>query len=334
MANYESITLEKGMYAVSGKTFTNVLEELDPSAQYKGTALEGLDAFERQLKRFNIKVSGAKSDAVEKFFSTSSSAALFPEYVKRAVLSGLGDSDILNQIVAAKTQVESLDYRSITSSREGNEPSVIAEGSSIPVTTVKTQENLVKLNKRGRMLVASYEAIRFQRLDLFTVTLRQIGNRIATAQLEDAVQVLISGDGNGNAAEQVALLGAGFTYQDLLNLWSRFDEHEMNTMLVDTTAMMQLLKLEEFKNPATGLNFQGTGKLSTPMGASLFKSNAVPAGRIIALDQRSALEMVSVGDIAIEYDKLIDRQLERASITSIYGFAKIFADASKVMTAV
>ena len=29
--------------------------------------------------------------------------------------------------------------------------------------------------KRGRMLVASYEAIRFQRLDLFTVTLKQIG---------------------------------------------------------------------------------------------------------------------------------------------------------------
>ena len=35
-------------------------------------------------------------------------------------------------------------------------------------TTVRTQSNLVKLHKRGRMLVASYEAIRFQRLDLFT----------------------------------------------------------------------------------------------------------------------------------------------------------------------
>ena len=34
----------------------------------------------------------------------------------------------------------------------------------------------------------------------------------------------------------------------------------------------------------------------------------------------------------VEYDKLIDRQLERAAITSISGFAKLFADASKVLT--
>ena len=37
---------------------------------------------------------------------------------------------------------------------------------------VKTQDSLVTLHKRGRMLVASYEAIRFQKLDLFSVTLR------------------------------------------------------------------------------------------------------------------------------------------------------------------
>ena len=29
--NYENLNLEKGMYRESGKTFTQVLEELDPS---------------------------------------------------------------------------------------------------------------------------------------------------------------------------------------------------------------------------------------------------------------------------------------------------------------
>ena len=33
----------------------------------------------------------------------------------------------------------------------------------------------------------------------------------------------------------------------------------------------------------------------------------------------------------MEYDKLIDRQLERAAITSISGFAKVFQPASKVL---
>lgn len=33
----------------------------------------------------------------------------------------------------------------------------------------------------------------------------------------------------------------------------------------------------------------------------------------------------------VEYDKLIDRQLERAAITTISGFAKIFQEASHVL---
>ena len=64
----------------------------------------------------------------------------------------------------------------------------------------RVQANLVKLRKRGRMLVASYEAVRYQKLDLFSVTLRQIGSHIAQMLLADAVDVLIHGDGNDNAA--------------------------------------------------------------------------------------------------------------------------------------
>lgn len=44
-----------------------------------------------------------------------------------------------------------------------------------------------------------------------------------------------------------------------------------------------------------------------------------------------ALELVRGTDVLVEYDKLIDRQLERAAITSISGFSKIFPEASKVL---
>ena len=66
--HYENLKLEKGMYGQGGRSFAQTLEALDPSESYKGTALEGLDAFQRQLKRFDIKVKGAGSDRVEKFF--------------------------------------------------------------------------------------------------------------------------------------------------------------------------------------------------------------------------------------------------------------------------
>ena len=60
------------------------------------------------------------------------------------------------------TQVEGLDYRSITTEAGGEEKKLktVEEGGQIPETTIKVQANLVKLRKRGRMLVASYEAVR------------------------------------------------------------------------------------------------------------------------------------------------------------------------------
>ena len=92
---YDTLKLEKGMYAESGRSFSQVLEQLDPSVQYRGTALEGMDAYQRQLKRFDIKVKGALSDVVEKFFHTTESAVLFPEFVSRAVRQGMEQENIL-----------------------------------------------------------------------------------------------------------------------------------------------------------------------------------------------------------------------------------------------
>ena len=337
---FENVKLEKGMYAESGKSFSKVLESLDPSENYRGTPLEGLDAFQRQLKRFDIHVKGAGSDMVEKFFHTSASSVLFPEFVSRVVRQGM-EQDILPEITATVTNFDGMDYRSIASvpSNEDKELKRVEEGAAIPTTSIRTQENLVKLHKRGRMLVASYEAIRFQRLDLFSVTLRQIGAYIARMHLEDAIDVLINGDGNNNAADSFAIgtepiggTSGTLSYDALLDFWAQFDPYTMNTLLVPNDVMLAMLKLDEFQNPLTGLNFQGTGTLSTPLGAKLLRTSAMPAGQIIGLDKNYALERICGSDVMVEYDKLIDRQIERAAITSISGFAKPYQEASKLLS--
>ena len=339
--HYENIHLEKGMYGRSGQSFAKTLEELDPSEHYRGTPLEGLDAFQRQLKRFDIKVKGAGSDMVEKFFHTTESSVLFPEFVSRVVRQGLEEGSILPDLVATVTHFDGMDYRSITSvpTEEDKKLRRVEEGAAIPETVIRTQENLVRLHKRGRMLVASYEAIRFQRLDLFSVTLRQIGAYIGRMHLADAVGVLTNGDGNGNAAvvykvgtSPISGSAGTLSYEAMVDFWSQFDPYTMNTLLVGSDMMLAMLKMQEFQNPLTGLNFQGTGTLTTPLGAKLLRSSVVPAGTLIGLDNRYALEQISSSDIMVEYDKLIDRQLERAAITSISGFAKLFQDASKVLT--
>ena len=72
--------------------------------------------------------------------------------------------------------------------------------------------------------------------------------------------------------------------------------------------------------------------LTSPLGATLLRTSAMPEGKLIGLDRNYALEMVCAGDVMVEYDKLIDRQLERAAITSTSGFAKLYTDAGKVLT--
>lgn len=327
---FENIRLEKGMYHESGKSFSQILESLDPSEKYKGTALEGTDAFQRQLKRFDIHVKGAGSDSVEKFFHTYESAVLFPEFIARVVRQGMEEGNILPQLVATVTNIDSMDYRSIYSVPTEDEKALadVMEGTVIPSTGIRTSEKLIRLHKRGRMLVASYEALRFQKLDLFSVMLRQIGAYIQTMHLTDAVGALC--DNVTTFATGTSPIGGTtgeLSYDALVDFWAQFHPYEMNTILAPTSLMTAMMKLPELSNPLTGLNFQGTGKFAAPLGATLLRSDALPMRFLLALDRRYALEMVKAGDVTVEYDKLIDRQLERAAITSICGFGVIMNDA-------
>ncbi|MBE6977675.1 MAG: phage major capsid protein [Ruminococcaceae bacterium] len=338
--SFDNLKLEKGMYRQEGMNFTQVLESLDPSENYRGTALEGTDAFQRQLKRFGIRAKGAGSSPVEKFFRTTDSAVLFPEYIARTVRQGMEEHDILPAITATTTVIDSLDYRSVYSEAtdDDKELKYVMEGAAIPETQIKTKSNLVRLNKRGRMLVASYEAVRFQKLDLFGVMLRQIGAHIQKMQLNDAIDVLINGDGNDNlckiysvGSQPISGTAGTLTYDQLLEFWGQFDPYTMNTMLCSTGTVTKLLKLPELQNPAAGLNFQGTGAMGTPLGAKVHRVAGLEDNVILGLDNRYALEQIRCGDVMVEYDKLIDRQLERAAITSICGYGKICADASAML---
>ena len=334
MASYETVKLEKGMYGTPGRTFTQVLESLDPSETYAGTPLEGLDAYQRQLRRFGIRAGGPGSDRVEKFFQTGDSAALFPEYVARSVRQGIEQENLLPSLVATTTQIDSMDYRTIESDPAEDDRSLkpVAEGAALPQTAIRTKDHLVHLKKRGRMLVASYEAIRFQRLDLFTVTLRQIGAYIVRSQLSDAVDVLLNGDDGASPAEAVACSGAKPTYADMVALWGALPPYRLSAMLASTDAMKDILGITEFRDAKAGLNFQGTGKLLSPMGASLLHDPDMAAGKIIGLDKTCALEMVQAGGVTTDSDRLIDRQLERTGISVIAGFSRIFDGAVRVLT--
>ena len=101
----------------------------------------------------------------------------------------------------------------------------------------------------------------------------------------------------------------------------------MTTLIAAPDVYASIISMDEFKDSAVSKSFNGTGKVVTPFGAELLRYDGMPEGTLLALDKNFALEKIQAGSVVTESDKLIDRQLERAAVTSTVGFAKIFADA-------
>lgn len=163
---YDNLKLTKELYE-SGCSFTTALEKLDNDDNYTGTTLEDLDAYQRQLYRFNINL---QTGVIADFFQTSDSAVLFPEFVRRCVIKGIQSQKIFDNEtdILTTTKINSLDYRGMN------------------YTDGKIQINfmITPLRKVSKKTDASYEAIKYQRIDLFRVVLIQIGKSIAKSSYD------------------------------------------------------------------------------------------------------------------------------------------------------
>ncbi len=316
---YNDIRLEKGLYNLSGRSFTAALEELDPSAAYAGTPLEKLDAFERQLKRFNIRISGQDCDCVEKFFTSTETAVLFPEFVTRSIRKGF-DETILGSVCAAKTVISSSKYLGcVLDDSEDYVPT--AQTVSLPEATVTEGAEPISLAKYGRLISASYEAVRQQRLDVFGVMLRSIGVRLAASVVKTAVEVL------ADDADEIETAGTSLTYADLATLYGCFSDFDMTTVIAAPENASIIAAMDQVKECSANT----AGRLVLPLGAELIKCSAAESDAIIGIDRDFALEFITSTNLVMETDKLIDRQLDQMTVSITCGFKKITPDAVKVL---
>ena len=137
--NYKELNIQKSLYRGCGESFAERLEKMDPTENYRGTELGHLDAFQRQLKRFDIQVGGSHSSALEKFFQNGQSAVLFPEYLMRAIRQGMEENDPLSSIVAARTLISATDYRGLTTN-DDLEADVTNEAAALSTTTISLKD--------------------------------------------------------------------------------------------------------------------------------------------------------------------------------------------------
>lgn len=319
---YNTVKLEKGLYNLSGKSFIQALEELDPSENYKDSALCGLDAYERQLKRFDIKVNGRNCDKIAKFFSTTESAVLFPEFVSRAVRQGMADS-ILDKIVAVKTICSSRIYRGFTvSDGSAAYSTVTTQGNTLPSTSITEDTSTITLDKIGRLISTSYEALMNQSIDAYAVTLRAIGKKLANAIIGKAVSTLKAD------ITPSSISGSSLAYSDITALYGSFSDFNMDVLLASPSVAASVLSMSAMQD----CTYDKDGIVHFPFGTSMIPSSQVSNDTIIGIDSGYALELISNSDIVLETDKLIDKQLDYVSVSICIGFKKLMTNAVKVLS--
>jgi hypothetical protein len=315
-----------------GLSLTDLLEELDPTEPESS-----LDAFERQLALAGIRVQGPNCDTIDRFFASTETAVLFPEFVSRSIRTGKADFRFLDRIRASRTRIDSDTYKTLymddsVLTDADRHLARVGEGSELPKLEIKIAEHSVRIKKYGRYLEVSYEALRRKTTSVVSVFLKAIGYQIEKDKFEEAIDVLINGDGNSNAASvSNTATDNTLVYADLVDFALSFQPYEMNVMIAAPATVKTILTLDEFKDPQAGMNFQGSGDLVTPFGAQLIASDAVPASTVIGLDRRFALEEVFETGLLVESDRLIRQQLEGTAVSEVAGFAKVITAASKVL---
>lgn len=320
--NYNQVRLEKGMYHLANKSFLQALEDADSSSAYANTPLANLDAYERQLKRFDIHVNGANCDRVEKFFTTTESAVLFPEFVRRAVLQGMEET-MLSEIVAVVSRSESNRYQGCILN-DTVAYSTTSAGTEMPVSSIVESNIITTLEKYGRSVHASYEAIRQQRLDIFALMLRRIGNQLANSVVSTALQTLKSATG----ITKISVSEDDLSYSNLAVLYGKFKSFSMKALLASPSVMAKILVMEQMLETSS----ENVTEIRLPFGTKLINCPQLDDNTILGLDTDFALEQIQSSDIILETDKLIDRQLDCIGISVNIGFRTLMTDAVKMIT--
>ncbi|MGB9793403.1 MAG: hypothetical protein ACPLRU_06415, partial [Desulfofundulus sp.] len=343
-----------------GLTLSQYLEMIDPSSEYGPN--EKLDAFERQIKRVNeqfaslgkpplvlksIPEKGIWASKIEAFYTTNESAVLFPEFINRVAREALMADDILNELVAVRTPIDSNAYRTVYVVNEPAKASKrrVSEGADMPVAEMRTSENTIKIYKYGRRLRATYEAIRRMRIDLFRLHVEAIMRQASVDRAADAYNVLLNGDGNDNAATAYSLtdLKSGATSLDY-GVWTsflfKFYPYKMTRLIGGANELVTFLTMQAPNvDPIRlieQLNF-GRATSQGEMAQSIFNNYRIvylptaASNKLLGIDNRYALEMVvEIGSDIQETQRIISSQWEELVISEVNGFGIILPEARRV----
>lgn len=320
-----------------------------------------LDAFDIALLSKGIIVKdnlefGIQSSSMMTFFTTDENRALFPEFIIRQLRQISGMPSIINDIVASTRVITGDSAKQVvldlsdTPAGNKNKKALkkrrIAEGSDIPVATLKLGETSIKIYKYGVGVKATYEVLRRTTIDMFRKQMELVSLQASYDEVGAVIDVVLNGDGNTNPAtvyKRSVLNPSGtagvLDVTTLVKFLIKQAPFNFNTLLVDEDVYTQICTILMDKNLTNAINPQVTfefpqGLLST---LKVIYSEDVPmtAGnkhQIVGLAKDYAIEKtLEAGSVINEVEKASSNQTQMAYMTENAGFNKIDSRASAIL---
>lgn len=276
---------------------------------------------------------------VDRFFQADPNAKwLFPDVVREAVIAGLKRKPVHPQLIIRDESIDgtAYDVPYVQENADEEELRSVAEGAAIPESEITYGDRVVRIDKKGRGVIASYEAVRRMSVDMLRVHLQRIGERLGRNLDARLATVLISGDSSGaaTAAELVnTAVQNAWDYDDILAGYLKLslENYFTPTHIIANSALTRtILGMAPFQDSAM-FDFAKSGKLPTPLGATLVPLAEQPDDKLTILDAGYAVQKLTEQDLLVESDKLINQQWDRTYLTVVTDFAVIYEKARVVV---
>jgi hypothetical protein len=257
----------------------------------------------------------------------------------------------LEMLLARSEGIKGQDYRSLyivdDLGTDAYRLKRVMEGARIPATTLVTGEHVMQIHKFGRLLRATYEQLRRQRVDRIAFVISRMALQAQVDKVALVLNTVINGDGNANTSSvvlnQTALDPGSSAGTATLKAWLTFkarftNAYSLDVVLAQEAALLQVLLLPV--NTVNGIPLMllpGNDLGSMRNIGNRFNGGVgygmtadAPALKIVGFDSTQTVEEVwEIGGTISEVENFIENQTAAMSMTENVGYGIHDANGSK-----
>lgn len=255
----------------------------------------------------------------------------------------------LASLVAITTPITGNIYRAyyLTHSASEVRKVRVGEGAEIPRMKLTGSDRSIDLYKYGRVIEATYEDLRRQRLNKVSLIIQQAAVQAEIDKVATVIDVLVNGDGASGTPtthDLTTLDSAASAGTLTLKGWLAFKMKFANPYMISVGLMQEAVALQLALLNTGSANIPLVGAQLGNLGTGLSPINQfadsvrygwttdAPALKIVGLDPRFAIERVTeIGADISEIERFTTKQTQTLTMTEVEGYALMDVNAVEIM---